>query len=473
MPSVQQISEKILELANELVVYDNAGEKFNKTLRQLQIDYAEKKISRIQYRSSLQRLLKGKKEEEVKDYYKRRSSSLLNDMGIYVAQIFDIVQPIKPSEIPIRTSKKQPEFLKILKTLEKPKIISKEFKDKSKKELSVGAYYRLSKSERLKYLSDLKVSERDFDKFMRFIKKFRDEGLPEEKEYSVYKSSKYAQIANTYVEKLTIKLNNKYPEFFEPVCEALKPANIKLLSKTYISIMIFSTIISLPIFIGLSYFLFLNIFKAIFLGFLGMIATFAVLYMYPGSVAKTRAKKMKNELVFAVPHMSSVAGSGAPPLQVFKLLVDSKEYKEIGEELKHILNYVNLFGYNLSTAIKVVAKDTPSKELKELLNGVVSIVETGGDLKKYLSDKADDAIRQYRIDQSKYLAQISTYSDVYTGILIAAPLLFIVTLAILERVSPQIGGFTVGTLASMGTFIVLPVLNIIFILFLEMTKSEI
>ena len=472
MPSIQELATKILDLSNELVMYGRARDKFNKSLRTLQVEFAERKISRGQYGSDLNKLLKGKKEEEAKDYYKRGISSLLNDLGMYVAQVFDIVQPVKPSEIPIRATKKQPEFLKVLKTLEKPKTVEISFKKKTP-EPKVSSYYRLTKKDKHKYLSDLKVSEKDFERFMRFIKKTRDEGLPEEKEYSVYKSSKYAQISNTYAEKLTIRLVNKYPEFFEPIRKSLKPANIKLLSKTYISIMLFSTIISLPIFIGLSYFLFLNIFKAVFLGILGMIATFTVLYLYPHSVAKTRSKKMKNELVFAVPHMSSVAGSGAPPLQIFKLLVESSDYKEIGEELKHVLNYVNLFGYNLSTAIKVVAKDTPSHDFKELLNGIVSIVETGGDLKKYLSDKADDSIRQYRIDQSKYLAQISTYSDVYTGILIAAPLLFVVTLAILEKVSPQLGSFTVGTLASMGTFILLPVLNIIFILFLEMTKSEI
>jgi len=255
--------------------------------------------------------------------------------------------------------------------------------------------------------------------------------------------------------------------------KSLRPANIKMLSKTYISILIFSTIISFPVLTLLAFLIFLSLGKALLFGFLGMVGTFIILYFYPDSVIRTRNKKIKAELVFAVPHMSAVAGSGAPPLQIFKLIVESGDYKEVGEEIKHILNYVNLFGYSLSTATKLVAKDTPSREFKELLNGIVSIIETGGDLKQYLSDKADDSIRQYRIDQAKYLAQISTYSDVYTGVLIAAPLLFIVTLAVLEKISPTIGGMSVGTVASTGTFVLLPVLNLMFILFLEMTKSEI
>jgi len=60
---------------------------------------------------------------------------------------------------------------------------------------------------------------------------------------------------------------------------------------------------------------------------------------------------------------------------------------------------------------------------------------------------------------------------VYTGFLIAGPLLFVVTFAILEKVSPLIGGIPIGTLATLGTFVLLPFLNILFILFLETTKT--
>jgi len=56
--------------------------------------------------------------------------------------------------------------------------------------------------------------------------------------------------------------------------------------------------------------------------------------------------------------------------------------------------------------------------------------------------------------------------------LIAAPLLFLVTMAILDKISPTIGGMQISTLASIGTYVALPVVNVLFILFLNITQTE-
>ena len=135
------------------------------------------------------------------------------------------------------------------------------------------------------------------------------------------------------------------------------------------------------------------------------------------------------------------------------------------------MNYVNIFGSNLSAALKAVAGSTPSPELRELFHGMISTIETGGDMRNYLRDKSEDSLVKFRLNQRKRIETVATYSEVYTGFLIAGPLLFVVTFAILEKVSPVIGGVPIGTLATLGTFVLLPFLNILFILFLETTKT--
>jgi len=185
-----------------------------------------------------------------------------------------------------------------------------------------------------------------------------------------------------------------------------------------------------------------------------------------------RKNKINQELVFAMVHMAAVAGSGSQPIKIFQLLVDSNEYEELGEEIKRVLNYVNVFGYNLTNALKSVAGTTPSPDLKELFNGMISTIETGGDMRQYLDDKSNDSLTKYGFSQKKHLETIATYSEVYTGFLIAGPLLFIVTFAILEKISPMISGIPISTLATMGTFVLLPLLNVLFILLLETSKGE-
>ena len=125
-------------------------------------------------------------------------------------------------------------------------------------------------------------------------------------------------------------------------------------------------------------------------------------------------------------------------------------------EIRKIVNYVNLFGYDLTTALRSVAVTTPSAKFRELLVGIVSTLESGGDLKDYLKSKADDALTSYRLDRKKYVETLATYSDIYTRVLIAAPLLFIVTLAIINMIGGSVLGFDASTLAFLGTFFVIP-----------------
>lgn len=171
--------------------------------------------------------------------------------------------------------------------------------------------------------------------------------------------------------------------------------------------------------------------------------------------------------------MSAIAGSGANPISMFNLILTSGEFKGVEGEIKKIVNYVNLFGYNLSTSLKLVSTTTPSKEFREFLNGLVTNIETGGDLGQYLNAKASDAITTYKLDRKKYVDTLSTYSDVYTGVLIAAPLLFFATLAIIQVLGGEIFGITAKTIAVIGTFIVIPVMNIVYLLFINIIQPEV
>ena len=131
-----------------------------------------------------------------------------------------------------------------------------------------------------------------------------------------------------------------------------------------------------------------------------------------------------------------------------------------------------MFGYDLTTALRNVAKTTPSPKFRELLNGIITTLETGGDLKDYLNEKAKDALSTYKLERKKYVEALATYSDIYTGVLIAAPLLFLVTLAIINMIGGSVLGFDASVLAFMGTFFVIPFLNVIFVIFLNFIQPE-
>ena len=78
----------------------------------------------------------------------------------------------------------------------------------------------------------------------------------------------------------------------------------------------------------------------------------------------------------------------------------------------------------------------------------------------------------YKLERRKFNQVIEILSDVYTGVMITAPLLFIIVLALINAVGVNIYGVTAVTLATLGTYVVIPILNIMFILFVSVTQPE-
>jgi len=335
----------------------------------------------------------------------------------------------------------------------------------------------LSKKEKKKILSELHVDPSDVKRYVNPEK--QKERLTEVK-YTLYKTTTYGKWSNYFCEGMTLSLTRKYPKFFESLNTNLKQSDIKVLSKTYISMMLFSTLIAFTFALFLFPMIFFlagvdilaNILQTLVFSIVAGAAAFTTFYLYPSSVAGRRRREIKDDLPFAIIHMSAVAGSGAQPIAMFDLILTSGEYEGLEGEVRKIVNYVNLFGYDLSTALKTVATTTPSKPFRELLIGIVATVEGGGSLKTYLDNKADEAMTSYRLERKKYVETLSTYSDIYTGILIAAPLLFLTTLAIINVLGGKIGGLTVQTLSTVGVYGVIPLMNILFMLFLNVMQPE-
>ncbi len=437
--SLKEDVTKLLELCKELSLYKNLRDKLLYDIDAINQDFSKDKINAAEQQRRLNLLLKGKTQDDLINNYNNYIAELLNEINKQNSTILTLLSP--PSYRSIETV---------------ATIISKK---PLKKTLD---------------LEKLNINPKDVKKFIDSQKKPKDKRvMPSEIEYTVYKSTPYGRISNTISRQFTIYLMRKYSTSLKPLFQAMRLADIKILSSTYLSMAIFSSIIAFPI-VTLIYFLFtFKILPALLFGILGLLLTLILFYYYPFSIIKSRSKKIKADLVFAVVHMAAISGSGIQPVKIFNLLLDSGEYKYLDSELRKITNYINLFGYSLSTSLKSVASQTPSYELKELLNGLVATIETGGDLKKYLQDKAGDTLAAYRLDQKKYTDTLSTYSDVYTGILIAAPLLFLVTLAILDKISPELGGIKISTIATFGTYIAIPLINLGFILFINLTQPEV
>lgn len=339
-------------------------------------------------------------------------------------------------------------------------------------------FTKLDKKTKLRYLKEMNLDEGSIKEFLKSKKHGKiDEAIS--KGYTLYEKNKFGEISNFFAEELSTSLTRKYSHFFKTLFLNIRKSGINILSRTYVSILLFCSFLGFLTAALASFFIFmddniiLSLAKAFFVGIMAGMLVFGAVYMYPSIVVGTKQRRIKNELPFVILHMTSVAGSGAHPLSMFKLIIDAEEYPELEGEVRKIVNYVNLFGYDLTSALRTVAVTTPSDDFRELLNGMIATIETGGDLKSYLTEKARDSMNKYKLERKKYVQKLATYSDVYTALLIAAPLLFVVTLAVMNAIGGgDIGGFTIGQIATFGTYGIIPLLNVLFIVFITIMQPD-
>lgn len=197
---------------------------------------------------------------------------------------------------------------------------------------------------------------------------------------------------------------------------------------------------------------------------------FAYMYSYPSVKASQRRASIESNMPFAINHMAAVSESGATPYTMFKVLAQFKEYGVISEESEKMVRNVDLFGLDIISALRQIISETPSKEFKEFLEGLLTTIQTGGSLTKYLKEEAKETMLTYRITREKYTQMISIYADFYTALLIAAPLVLIAILSILSMVGGSVFGLPVDLTIKLGIYVLIPLLNVLFLAFLSMTQ---
>lgn len=442
--ALENVNE-VLKLVKELEGYDNKKSELMGKLAVLNQKHSKELISDFQYDGLLTKALGGRTQTDWLDSYNKQRRYLLGKINGLNSEVYNLI-----------TGETASSFVPTDLSSELKKL---EFVDVEKK--------------KKRYIKELGLGEREVKKIL------KKEEKPVKEVYTTYEEHKIGRFASIF-DGLSEKLVKRYSDFFNKLFDALKTANFRIFSKTYVNIMLFfsfllffvSIVCLSVLFYLLKNNMILIILKTALLSISVFIISFIIFYLYPFSVIGTKRRKINDELPFMVIHMAAVAGSGAQPLTVFRLMLESGEYKELSIELKKIMNYTNLFGYNLSTALRAVAAQTASKGFKELLNGMVAAIESGGSLKDYLKNKADETFTSYKLTRQKYTETLSAYSDIYTGVLIATPLLFIVTLAIIDAIGGQIGGLGVNFLAMTGTFALVPILNIMFLLFLNVVQPK-
>jgi flagellar protein FlaJ len=277
------------------------------------------------------------------------------------------------------------------------------------------------------------------------------------------------------------KVVDKNPEFFSFVKDSLPRADIKISTRTYTSIAFLTSVLvyfGALIFVLVLFNFFIKVafimsmIYTIFIPFTVATMSFVLIILYPYQRASSRRRNIETNLPFVLTHMGAVAASGIPPPVIFRLISQFKEYGEVAREMEKVVRNIDSFGVDPLTAIRDLAAKTPSDSLKQILMGFVTTTESGGDVKTFLKTAGDQALFEWRMKRERFLQQLSAYAEFYTGLLVAAPLFIISIFAVMNMIQPDLGGYSITRLMELSIYVIVPIVNIGFLIFLRGVEVE-
>jgi flagellar protein FlaJ len=194
-------------------------------------------------------------------------------------------------------------------------------------------------------------------------------------------------------------------------------------------------------------------------------------YVYPSYVADNRKRNIDAKLPYAVPYMSAMAGAGVPPDLIFNSLARSPLYGEITEEAKNITRDVNLFGYDIITAISRYSVNSPSRKWGELLQGMVTTIRSGGDMKLFLHNEANTIMVEFKRIMKEFTETLGLFAEAYITVPVFGMIFIIIILTVLGMIQSggvnKIGPFTMFEVIYLCIYIGIPGLSCIFLLMID------
>ena len=280
---------------------------------------------------------------------------------------------------------------------------------------------------------------------------------------------KHLKIINAIMNNFTAHLKEK--KLFVPLTKALRYIDLNILPQSYINLLIFSSIITFVIVFIINIFI-SSVLISLFRALLSSILVFLVFYTYPFIKLQSKKRSIDMNLPFAIIHLSSLSQSSILPVDMIRIIAKDKEYGELSNEFEKLVGMVDIYGYDFSVALQELAKTTPSIKFQEFLNGFYSAIKSGTSIADYLNAKAHEYLTNYEINMQKKNQEISTYTDIYVALMIAGPLFLMVILALVSILGGEIGKMNVNTIIIYFTYILIPLINIIYLMIISLIEQS-
>jgi flagellar protein FlaJ len=254
------------------------------------------------------------------------------------------------------------------------------------------------------------------------------------------------------------------PSFLKHIYEfrgSLDRAKIKIYPETYVSLMFFTALLTIPVSITSIILLILTGFMP--LVFLIPFPAFVIIgfMLIPLSKASDRSSNLEREMPFVSAYISVMASGGIAPYTSFKRLSEIELMPAMRSESREITKDVEIFGIDPLTAIENAARRNPLDIYKDFLAGYASTVIIGGDIGHFLERKAEDIFKSRALRVKAAAERLGMLLETFIIVMVMMSLCFYIMFSVESIFSS--GGGSMGSGMLLYTYLFTPLLSVMFI----------
>jgi len=191
--------------------------------------------------------------------------------------------------------------------------------------------------------------------------------------------------------------------------------------------------------------------------------------LLPYLYAHDKKLKIERQLPFAVNYMSAMAVAGIPAETIFCKTGEKKMipiYGELSKEFAVFAIHTNYLGKDDTSALTILAKETPSPLFSEFITGARNTIVSGGDFQKYMTAKKYEYQSLVKQKKEKQLQFLDLLSEIYITAYLAAPVFFIIMLF----ATMSFSGIKTAQMSFLA-YQVVPLLGVVFLLIADISDE--
>jgi len=242
--------------------------------------------------------------------------------------------------------------------------------------------------------------------------------------------------------------------------ESLEKAGIKIYPETYISLMFFVALLTLPVTVVAIVLLYFT--KLLPLMFLVPMPAYVMIgfIVTPMTRASERSTALEREMPFAATYITVMASGGIPPYMSFKRLTGVELLPAMRKEARSLIRDVEIFGVDPLSALENAAKSNPLDIFRDFVSGYASTVIIGGDVIHFLETKAQDIFKTRSMRVKAAAERLGMLLESFIIIMVLMSLCFYILFSVESIYST---GMDMGSGIIMYTYVFTPMLSVVFL----------